>query len=356
MHIAVIGPDRPGVLSLAALAAGLGEAHPFTAPGKALAFCTRRASDLVVLHHPLGHAGTAAFMGALRASDPGAATPVLMVGPGGDAHLRADAFAQGADEFLALPVDAGAFAAEARELVRAGRGTARPQVGRFLGEFDAALAAREPRERELLFKLLAILVGHDGETSAHCLRVGFYARAIARGLGAPAALRDTILLAAPLHDMGKVLVPPEVIGKRGRFDAGELAAMRRHPEAGRRLLGSSRLPLLVAAAELAATHHECWDGTGYPDGRAGSDIPLAGRIVAIADVFDALVSARPYKPAWSPGDAVEWMIAHAGTRFDPDCVRAFCERWAEVLAVREAFSQRGGAAADAYVQAGIRQA
>jgi putative two-component system response regulator len=118
------------------------------------------------------------------------------------------------------------------------------------------------------------------------------------------------------------------------------------------LLSASRLPLLTAAAQVAGTHHERWDGAGYPRGFAGVAIPIAGRIAAIADVFDALVSVRSYKEAWTPGDAVEAIVAGAGTQFDPDCVRAFCERWDEILAVREAFT-RGAQAADAFVAAGL---
>jgi len=356
MNIAVIGPDRPSAAALVRLAATLGASrtHTFTRPADAATFCNEHASDLVLLRHPLPRGHSASFMAKLRASPAGAATPVLMLAPY-SSELRADAYAHGADGFLGLPVEPDVFAGEAHALIARRRSAPPAEAQRHLAELSQVLARRSERERDLFFKLLGTLVSHDGETSAHCLRVGFYAWAVGRALGLQAADRDTLLLTAPLHDMGKVLVPPEVLGKRGKFEPSELAAMRRHPESGRRLLSSSRLPLLAAAADVAGTHHERWDGAGYPAGLAGTAIPLAGRIAAIADVFDALVSARSYKPAWTPGNAVDAIIAGAATQFDPECVRAFCERWDEILAVREAFT-RGAAAADVFVSAGLRRA
>jgi response regulator RpfG family c-di-GMP phosphodiesterase len=357
LNIAVVAPDRRCARSLAGLAEALHETstHTFTSANEAIAFCTERQSDLVLLGHPLPRGHSASFMAKLRANPAAAGTPVLMLAPSASPELRADAYAHGADAFLGLPIAPNLFAAEARTLVAKRRSATPPDVKRYLTELSEVLATRLDRERDLFFKLLGTLVSHDGETSAHCLRVGFYAHATARALGLPSEARDTLLLTAPLHDMGKVLVAPEVIGKRGKFEASELAAMRRHPDAGRRLLAANRLPLLAAAADVAGAHHERWDGAGYPDSLAGAAIPLGGRIVAIADVFDALVSTRSYKRAWSLGEAIDTIIAGAGTQFDPECVRAFCEQWDEIRAVHGAFT-RGAAAADAYVAAGVRKA
>jgi putative two-component system response regulator len=355
MHVAVLAPNTATTAALANLAAALGdtETHRFTSHHAALGHCSHRAVDLVVLGHPLPGALTANFMRNLRGRTATEHTAVVMVADHEARELRADAFAQGADEFAALPLAGPAFADLARAAVTRRAAPRAPDIADHLQDIETALAQRTTRERELFFKLLATLVGHDGETTAHCLRVGFYSRAIATGLGVDPTIRDTLALTGPLHDIGKVLVAPEVLNKRGRFNPSELAAMRAHPAAGRRLLSGSRLPLLQEAAELAGTHHERWDGRGYPDGVSGADIPLTGRIVAIADVFDALVSDRSYKRAWTPGQAIDQIISCSGTQFDPDCVRAFCERWEDILAVKAAFDA-GGAAADAFLQRGLR--
>jgi putative two-component system response regulator len=140
-----------------------------------------------------------------------------------------------------------------------------------------------------------------------------------------------------MHDIGKIGIPDRVLLKPGRLDADEWVIMRRHPEIGHRIIGQHTSPLLKMAAEVALTHHERWDGTGYPAGLRDEAIPLVGRIVAVADVFDALTSVRPYKPAWSVADAVAELERGVGSHFDPRVVAAFLVRLPEILAATAAF-------------------
>jgi putative two-component system response regulator len=164
---------------------------------------------------------------------------------------------------------------------------------------------------------------HDGETGAHVERVGQVANSIALELGLSPESAERIRLAAPLHDVGKIAVPSGILRKAGPLTPVERREVERHAEAGRRLLAGSGNELLELAATVAWTHHENWDGSGYPRGLAAEAIPLAGRIVAVADVFDALTSVRPYRPAISEEDAFEHLEAESDRKFDPATIAAF---------------------------------
>ncbi|MCS7003663.1 MAG: HD domain-containing protein, partial [Dehalococcoidia bacterium] len=146
----------------------------------------------------------------------------------------------------------------------------------------------------------------------------------------------------PMHDVGKVGIPDAILLKPGRLDTEELAIMRRHAEIGHAILCDSPAPLLQAAAEIAWTHHEKYDGTGYPRGLAGEAIPVYGRIVAVADVFDALTSERPYKRAWPLERARDFLLEQSGRHFDPELVRAFLGAWDEVVDIHKRYQDTAG--------------
>ena len=173
----------------------------------------------------------------------------------------------------------------------------------------------------------------DNETGYHILRMSKYSALLAHRLGWDKAACDLMLNASPMHDIGKIGIPDAVLLKPGRLDENEMAIIRMHPEIGASLLAGDRSELLCLAQTIALTHHEKWDGSGYPAGLAGGDIPEAGRIVAVADVFDALSSSRSYKRAWSVDEAVAYVIDSSGSHFDPDVVRCFQEHLPEILAI-----------------------
>jgi putative two-component system response regulator len=172
---------------------------------------------------------------------------------------------------------------------------------------------------------------HDGATGAHLERVGRYAAAIATELRLGEARVELLRLAAPLHDMGKIAIADALLTKTGELTGDERRVMEQHTEVGRELLAGSGSELLELAATVAWTHHERWDGRGYPRRLAGVDIPLEGRIVAVADVFDALTSDRPYRPALSTEEALDVIRDGSGSAFDPQIVEVFVCALQEVL-------------------------
>ncbi len=175
-------------------------------------------------------------------------------------------------------------------------------------------------------RLLAVAAEYrDDDTSQHTERVGLIAAQITARLGLPAEEVELIREAAPLHDVGKLAIPDSILLKPGNLSEQELEAMKTHATLGAELLSHSSSPVLKMAAVIAGTHHEWWNGAGYPDGLAGEDIPLVGRVVAVADVFDALTHDRPYKPAWPLDQATARIERASGTQFDPSVVAAFLD-------------------------------
>src|SRR5690606_18569865 len=174
----------------------------------------------------------------------------------------------------------------------------------------------------------------DNETGLHIVRMSHYAWRLAREVGYSEEAADELLRAAPMHDVGKIGIPDAVLLKPGPLDPAEWAIMRQHPEIGARIIGEHSASLLQLAATIALRHHEKWDGSGYPGGLAGEDIPHAARIVALVDVFDALTSVRPYKPAWSVEDAMAHIRQESGRHFDPALVEAFERCLPDILVFR----------------------
>ncbi len=180
----------------------------------------------------------------------------------------------------------------------------------------------EQARDEILSRLARTAEYRDDDTGRHTQRVGSMAERIAHKLGLEQQFCQRLGRAALLHDIGKIGIPDRVLLKQGRLTDEEYTLIKTHTQIGGELLSASTFPLLALACEVAMTHHERWDGRGYPNGLRGAAIPLAGRIVAVADTFDALTHARPYKEAWPLEAAVEELRQHAGSQFDPAVVAA----------------------------------
>jgi len=176
---------------------------------------------------------------------------------------------------------------------------------------------------EILERLARAAEFRDDDTGQHTQRVGHLAWQLAQALSLPAEEIELIRRAAPLHDLGKIGVPDTILLKQGRLNAAEYEIMKRHTVIGGSILSGSAVPLLAMGREIAVSHHERWDGNGYPFGARGVGIPVSGRIVAVADVFDALTHGRPYKAAWSVDEAAAEIGREKGRQFDPDVVDAF---------------------------------
>jgi putative two-component system response regulator len=188
-----------------------------------------------------------------------------------------------------------------------------------LAEADRALR----RSHEATVRRLALAAEfHDPTTGAHLLRMSSYSAALAREIGIEAEQVELIRMASPMHDIGKIGIPDDILRKPGRLTADDLVVMRQHPQIGYDLLARSESDLLDLGAVIALTHHERYDGTGYPRKMRGSQIPIFGRIVAVADTLAALLQPRPHRPASSLAKAIEIIEAQSGSSFDPSIVQA----------------------------------
>jgi putative two-component system response regulator len=212
------------------------------------------------------------------------------------------------------------------------------QIRASVTELEHASESLEHSYQESVWRLACAAEYRDPETATHLERMSRYSELLARTIGCDAGWCDLLRLASPMHDVGKLGIPDEVLMKPGRFTDEDRAIMNRHAEIGHRILSGSDSPLLQMAASVAYTHHEWWDGTGYPRGLRGTDIPIEGRIVAVADVFDALTTQRRYKDTMTFAEAETLMRAERGTHFDPDLIDAFFSSRAEVEAIQGTFA------------------
>jgi putative two-component system response regulator len=284
--------------------------------------------DLVLLDLHMPHVDGFGVLEQLRPYLAGTAYhPILVLTADISPEAKQRALSMGAKDFLAKPFDALEVLLRIRNLLEA----------RFLylelqqqnDVLDEKVRRRtaelEEAQLEILERLALAAEFRDDATQEHTQRVGALSSRLARRMGLPETLVELIRRAAPLHDLGKIAVPDSILLKLGRLTAEELDTIRSHTVVGARILSGSRHPLLQLAEQIARTHHEHWDGNGYSPGVAGEDIPIAARIVAVADVFDALTHARPYKRAWPLEEAVAEILSQKGRQFDPQVVEAFVD-------------------------------
>ena len=293
-------------------------------PERALELCVTEHPDLVLLDFDAPGASQRALDSIRHLTSGASSLPVLALNADAAPELRRWALSNGVRDFVAKPVDETELLAriqnalQIRDLQRQLRdrnAILREAVRERTGEVDTA--------RESLSILAAIADFHDDDTDQHAKRVGVGAALIARALDLDEQFIALIRDAAPLHDIGKVGISRRILLKPDKLTPAELMHMMRHVEIGARILASAKSPVLRMASEIAGTHHERWDGNGYVAGLVGAEIPLAGRITTLADVWDTLTHERPYKPAWDEDRAMAEINAQAGAHFDPRIVEAF---------------------------------
>ena len=314
--------------------------------GLALLQIGQKAPDLLITHLDLPGMDGLEFIQRFRALEGCEEVPILMITANDQKQVRYRALDSGANDFLAKPVDKVEFLARAKNMLSlsAARRKLADRAEWLDSEVKKATAVIVQREQETVFRLCKAAEYRDPETGAHILRMAHYSRLIAKHLGLPEADQDLILQAAPMHDIGKVGITDNILLKPGRLTGPEFEIMKQHAEFGYELLHGSTSKVLQAGAEIARGHHEKFDGSGYPQGKKGEEIPLFSRIVAVADVFDALTSERPYKKAWTLEQAVDFLNTGAGTHFDPACVQAFLNGFDEVLEIRDRYQEEEEAA------------
>ncbi len=215
------------------------------------------------------------------------------------------------------------------------------ELRRTFGELEVAHGDLLLAQEETIRRLSIASEYRDEETGAHIQRMSRYCELLARRIGLDAEFCNLLRIASPLHDVGKIGIPDAILQKPGKHTPEEYAVMQRHAEMGYRILAESGYGMLDLAASLAWTHHERWDGTGYPRGLAEEDIPIEGRITAVADVFDALTTQRCYKEAYMVEHSLELMREGHGTHFDPQLLDTFFASMDEVMEIRARFPDQG---------------
>ena len=194
---------------------------------------------------------------------------------------------------------------------------------------------------ELIRRLGIASEFRDNDTGMHIVRISHYCHVLAKAIGMDDAEADLLLQTSPMHDVGKIGIPDDILLKPGRLTDEERTIMERHTEIGAKIIGRHDNRVLQMARTIALSHHERWDGTGYPGGIRGEDIPIEGRIVALADVFDALISERPYKEPWPMGKAIELIKRESGRHFDPLLVKAFMGNLDEIVSLARQHADNG---------------
>ncbi len=340
----IIVDDNPADLKLMeSLIGRTWECAPkaFRNAADALAWCRSNTVDLLIVDAASPVPDRLACIRRFREQAGNADIPVLTIIA--DHDSRRAALENGANDVLGAPLDEVECLTRLRGMLdlRRCRIALSEQAARLVERVAAATTPYLDREREMITRLSRAAEFRDPENGAHIQRLACYSRLIARNLGLPPSEQDLILRASPLHDVGKISISDEIQLKPGRLDPDEYEIMKTHTEKGYELLSGSASPLLDCAAQIARTHHEKFDGSGYPRGLAGEAIPLHGRIVAVADVFDALTTERPYKRAWDIEHALRFLEEGAGNHFDPACVQAFIAGIEEVLRIRARHPDKG---------------
>ncbi|MEN8303142.1 MAG: HD domain-containing phosphohydrolase [Campylobacterota bacterium] len=262
--------------------------------------------------------------------------PIMVTAVNDDKSLRLEALNLGAADFLTKPVDIAELQAKIKNFTKI------IQLKLQMKDFNEKLkdevskATKElvDREHEALQVISRLAEYRDPETGSHISRVAYYSELLAKEYGLSEKEQDILIFASPLHDIGKVGIRDNVLLKPGKLDADEFDLMKTHSSIGSDILKNSQNPYLKAGAIISSTHHEKYDGSGYPAGIKGEDIHIYGRITALADVFDALTSERPYKKAWSFEETIEFLKNQSGKHFDPLLVELFVNK---IDAIREIY-------------------
>ncbi len=268
--------------------------------------------------------------------------PVLFFNAPADSAQELAAFDAGAQDYLRMPFDAAVTFARLR--LHQQLYVQKRQLAALIQTRTREVAAANT---ELVKRLRAAAEFKDDETGSHIERMARSAQLLARAAGLSEAEAELVLLAAPMHDVGKIGIPDRILLKPTPLTPDEWRVMRMHPGIGAGIIGKHDAPVLKISRRIALTHHEKWDGSGYPRGLKGEEIPLVGRIVALADVFDALTSERPFKPAWPVENAVAYIREQAGKHFDPRLAELFLELMPEILKIRAENPERPSVQFDA---------
>jgi putative two-component system response regulator len=340
--ILVVDDERANVLLLQKALAreGYTDVRATSDPREVMALQAERPASLVLLDINMPHLDGFAILKMLMEL-PQDKPSVLMLTAQTMVDHKVRALTGGARDYLSKPFDIPELSARVRNLLEA------HLFAHFLRHQNAVLEDRvaqrtaelQQSQRDVVRRLGRAAEYRDNETGLHTVRMSHFARILAEASGLSAPEVDLIFQAAPMHDIGKIGIPDHILLKPGKLEAAEWEIMKTHAAMGADVLDGSDTPLLKMAHEIALGHHEKWDGSGYPAGLAGEAIPLSARIVAVADVFDALTSARPYKEAWSVERATALLIDARDSHFEGRLVDAFLTGMGEVQLIRDRYAE-----------------
>ena len=286
----------------------------------------------------------------MKTDENGKTIPIVMVTALSEVEDRVRALEAGADDFLSKPVDKTELRARVNSLLKVK--AYNDHMRHHQEELEAEVARKTQRLRQAyrrvqdasldtIYRLSRASEYKDEDTGQHLKRMSHYASAVARQMGLSDHVAQSILYAAPMHDVGKIGIPDSILLKPGPFTPDEWEIMKQHTVIGGKILEGSKTGFIRLAEVIALTHHEKWDGSGYPLGLKGKQIPRIGQIVAIGDVFDALTSKRPYKEAFSVEKSLKIIEESRGTHFDPRVVDAFMAILDEILAIKSRYQDEG---------------
>jgi two-component system response regulator RpfG len=266
--------------------------------------------------------------------------PIVLITVVGDEPIRQAALDAGVIDFLVKPVRPRELRARCKNLLtlRQQGESIKQRVRSLERQLLAGMRESDHREREMLYLLARAAEFRDSGQGAHLLRMGRYAGLLAESLGLADAEAQMIELAAPLYDIGKIGLPDTVLFKQGELDPAERLIAEGHARMGYEILKESTSRFVKLAAVMSLRHHERWNGSGYPDKLRGADIPLAARIVGLIDVFDAMISNRAWRPAYTVDQTVAFIQSQREILFDPSCVDAFMAQLPRVIEIQNAFS------------------
>lgn len=320
----------------------------FTDPLAAIEYMRNNPFDMALIDYEMPQMNGIEVTAAIKSIDTDA--PIIMI-TASDAEdtVQIQALIAGVNDFIKKPINKIILLNRVRNFIKLRRAIIRlndqekylrvqvdkatASLQKTIEELKKSYVTLEQKEHETLRVLSRAAEYKDEETSNHVKRVSAYAVLMAKRLHLDETEQNILQFAAPLHDLGKVGTPDHILLKPGKLDDTEMNIMRKHATIGANILVNSTSPYLQAGHIIAKSHHEKYDGSGYPQGLAGEAIPLYGRIVAIADVFDALTSVRPYKKAWSFDEAIDFLKQNSGKHFDPVLVDLFTMNLDEVYAI-----------------------
>lgn len=322
------------------------EVEVFSSAPRALARCKEITFDLILIDYQMPEMNGVDCVAHLRTMPSYEHVPAIMLTADEDREVRLAAIYAGATDFLNKPFDPEELRVRVKNLLalREAQLALIDRAQHLDYEVQRATRKLAQREEELIWRLSRAIETRDGSTGQHISRVATVSEIIARSMGLSKAFCRTIYLAAPLHDTGKIGISDAILNKPSALTPQERKEIERHTEIGARILADGESDLIKMAHEIALYHHEKWDGTGYGSGLAGEKIPLSSRIVAVADVLDALLAERAYKPTWSFEEGYAEILRQSGKHFDPACVAAFTACVGGVKSIYQQLSEQNNAA------------